>query len=79
MNADEIRANKQKQETQWNKPTVPDKFDMQGMIGYLHKRAGRIPTENECLRFYMFLQTFVWKPTEKECTDFLRLLGMVKP
>ncbi len=78
MNKDEMLANRKKQEAAWNAPKIPRKFDMMGMIEYMHKRSGRIPTESECLRFNAFLNSFSIAPTEKECTDFLRLLGMVK-
>jgi hypothetical protein len=78
MMPEEITRNKKLQDRIQDAPKVPDKFDMQGMIGYLHKFSGRIPTENECLRFYMFLRSFEGNPTQKECEDFLRILGMVR-
>jgi hypothetical protein len=78
MTPEEIARNKKLQERQQNTPIIPDKYDMQGMIGYLHKFSGRIPTESECMRFHMFLQSFDGKPSQKECAYFLRLLGMVR-
>lgn len=54
--------------------TVPDKHDMQGIIRCLHKNLARMPTENECLRFHMFLGTYRQKPTDAECRDFINLL-----
>jgi hypothetical protein len=56
---------------------VPDKFDMQGIIKYLHHNLGRLPTENECLRFHMFLGTYQQKPTDGECKEFINLLKEV--
>jgi hypothetical protein len=78
MTPEEIARNKRLQNVQAVKQRIPDKGDIEGMIGYLHKISGRIPTENECLRFHMFLNTFAGKPTERECTEFLTLLGMVR-
>jgi len=78
MTPEEIAKNKRLQDTQWNKQPIPDKFDMQGIIKYLHEYSGRIPNENECLRFNMFLESFQGKPSERECSDFLQVLGMVK-
>ena len=52
-------------------PEVPKKYDMQGIIGYLHRSLGRIPTETECLRFNMLLET---NPSKQECHDFAVLL-----
>ena len=57
-------------------PEVPDKFDMSGIIAYLHKFLGRIPTEDECLRFHMFLLSPT-KPTKTECEDFVKILKQV--
>ena len=54
---------------------IPKQFDMMGIIGYLHKNLGWIPSEIEVLRFNMFLET---KPTEKDCQDFIKLLQKVQ-
>jgi hypothetical protein len=59
-----------------------DHFDMQKIIGYLHDNLGRIPTENECMRFHMFLGTFPAgvSPSNRECQKFVNLLkGYVVP
>lgn len=50
---------------------VPNKFDMQAIIGYLHREMGRIPSESDVLRFNMLLES---NPTQRECQDFVRLL-----
>jgi hypothetical protein len=60
----------------WAAPRIPDPFDLQGTIGYLHKFSGRMPTEHEILRFGLFLRSFGGKPKQKECEEFLALLGM---
>lgn len=78
MTPEEITRNKNLQKMQNEKLRIPEKYDMEGIINYLHKFSGRIPTENECLRFHMFLQTSLGEPTQRECEDFLRLLGMVR-
>ena len=52
-------------------PEVPEKHDMNGIISYLHRAFGRIPTESECLRFHMLLQT---TSSKQECWDFTKLL-----
>jgi hypothetical protein len=76
MTPEEIARNKKLQTVQHKKPRIPDKFDMMEIIEYLYKSAKRPPTESECLRFHMWLQSFQGKPTEKECTDFLILIGI---
>jgi hypothetical protein len=53
-------------------PPVPDKFDMQAIIGYLHNEMGKIPSETDVLRFNMLLET---NPTPGECQNFVKLLG----
>jgi hypothetical protein len=92
MTPEEIARNKRLQNVQTSKPQmpvkalgtrvdtpqVPNKYDMQGMIRYLHQYSGRIPTESECLRFHMFLNSFSGKPSERECTEFLMLMGMAR-
>jgi uncharacterized SAM-dependent methyltransferase len=92
MTPEEIARNKRLQNAQTSRPQmharvpkiqtdtpqVPDKYDMQAMIGYLHKKAGRIPTESECLRFHMFLNSFAGEPSERECTEFLMLMGVMR-
>lgn len=47
--------------------SAPDKFDMQGIIKYLHESLGYVPSETQVLRFHMYLQT---NPSAKECEDF---------
>lgn len=53
---------------------APAKKDILGIIKYLEEYFGRVPTESECLRFAMFLDSFDGKPTQDECGDFLALL-----
>jgi hypothetical protein len=59
-------------------PEVPGKFDMEGIIGYLHQCFGRIPTEDEALRFHVFLNSSQYAPSKSECEDFVKLMGALK-
>jgi hypothetical protein len=58
---------------------IPDTFNMEEIIEYLHHSLGRLPTEGETLRFNMFLTSYERKPTETECTEFIELLRKVNP
>lgn len=58
---------------------IPAKKDMTGIIKFLDEYFGRTPTESECLRFAMFLESFESTPTLVECRDFLVLLKRNEP
>jgi hypothetical protein len=55
---------------------IPERFDMRGIIKYLHEKMGKLPSETNVLRFSMLLET---NPTEKECREFILLLKKVRP
>jgi hypothetical protein len=52
---------------------IPNKFDVQGIIKYLHESLGRLPTEGESLRFHLVLNN-AQGISKEECAGFIQLL-----